>query len=146
MEKTKYGKYFVTELNAPEKSPEAAAKYALFANRILRLDHSIVEGSFQFTCSWYLHPNPGNSLGAHWHDCDEIIGFIGNNPENTGDLGGEIEFWFEDEMHIVTKSCLIFVPRNMKHCPLIVRRVDRPIFHFSTVTAGEYVAIRNEKE
>jgi hypothetical protein len=24
------------------------------------------------------------------------------------------------------------------HCPLIIRRVDRPIFHFSVVTGGTY--------
>lgn len=54
------------------------------------------------------------------------------------DLGGEVEFWLEDEQHILTKTSMIFVPGGMKHCPLIVRRVDRPIFHFSTVTEGRY--------
>ena len=26
----------------------------------------------------------------------------------------------------------------MKHCPLVLRRVDRPIFHFTTVTGHKY--------
>jgi hypothetical protein len=26
----------------------------------------------------------------------------------------------------------------MKHCPLIIRRVDRPIFHFTTGPGGKY--------
>ena len=69
----------------------------------------------------------------------EIIGFFGNNSEDPYNLGGEIEFWLEDEKHIITRSSLIFVPGGMKHCPLILRRVDRPIFHFSTVTSGQYV-------
>jgi hypothetical protein len=34
---------------------------------------------------------------------------------------------------------MIFVPAGMKHCPLIIRRVDRPIFHFTTVTGGRYI-------
>jgi hypothetical protein len=33
----------------------------------------------------------------------------------------------------------------MKHCPLMVRRVDRPIFHFSTLTSSQYGFIK-EKE
>jgi hypothetical protein len=33
---------------------------------------------------------------------------------------------------------MIFVPAGMKHCPLTVTRVDRPIFHFTTVTGHEY--------
>ena len=57
----------------------------------------------------------------------------------TGNLGGEVEFWIEDEKHMITRSCLIFIPGGMKHCPLLLTRVDRPIFHFSTVTSGEYV-------
>jgi hypothetical protein len=144
MAESKYGKYLVTELKAPQLTPEAAAKYSEFARRILRIDETITPGSFQMSCSWYLHPNPGNSPEPHRHDCDEIIGFIGNNPEDPSDLGGEVEFWMEDEMHIITKSCLIFVPKGMKHCPLVVRRADRPIFHFSTVTAGQYTQMKDE--
>jgi hypothetical protein len=55
-------------------------------------------------------------------------------------LGGEVEFWLEDEKYLLTKSCLIFAPKGLKHCPLRVIRVDRPIFHFTVVTGGEYVA------
>jgi len=99
--------------------------------------------------SWYFRP-PATPMpegsGPHTHDADEIIGFFGNNPQDPYDLGGEIEFWLEDEKHILTKSCLIFVPRGMKHCPLILRRVDRPIFHFTTVTSGQYELIKQEKK
>jgi hypothetical protein len=45
----------------------------------------------------------------------------------------------EDEKHILTRTSLIFVPARMKHCPLILRRVDRPIFHFTTVPGGRYI-------
>lgn len=144
MAESKYGKYIVTELKAPGSTPEAAAKYAQFAKRIIRIDENIVEGSFQMSCSWYLNPNLDNGPERHRHDCDEIIGFIGNNSENPSDLGGEVEFWLEDEQHIITKSCLIFVPKGMRHCPLIVRRADRPIFHFSTVNAGQWTPIKDE--
>jgi len=31
------------------------------------------------------------------------------------------------------------VPAGMPHCPLTLKRVDRPIFHFTVVTGGKYV-------
>ena len=73
------------------------------------------------------------------HDFDEVITFIGNNVEDPYDLGGEIEFWLEDEPQIITRSSIIFVPKGMKHAPLIIRRVDRPIFHTAMGTGGIYL-------
>jgi hypothetical protein len=58
------------------------------------------------------------------------------------DRGGEIELWLEDEQHIITRSSLVFIPKGLRHCPLRIRRVDRPIFHFSTVTDGQYKYIK----
>ena len=89
-------------------------------------------------CSWYRKPATTQMTTGHTHESDEIIGFFGSDPENPHDLGGEVEIWLEDEKHIITKSCLIFVPRGMKHCPLEIKRVDRPIFHFSTLNEGQY--------
>ena len=142
MSETKYGKYIVTELQAPDFPPEFVKKYAEFARRILWLDDNVVEGAFQMNCSWYFKPNDRfePSTKPHVHDTDEIIGFFGSDPEDPYNLHGEIEFWIEDEKHIITKSCLIFVPKGMKHLPLILRRVDKPIFHFTTVTGGQYVS------
>ena len=139
MSESKYGKYIVTDLKT-DFSAEFNAQYAKWATRILWMDDKVVEGAFQMNVSWYLKPQTGQKpLEAHTHDAGEIIGFFGNNHEDPYDLGGEVEFWLEDEQHMITRSCLIFVPAGMKHCPLILTRVDRPIFHFSTVTSGEYV-------
>jgi hypothetical protein len=142
MAKSKYGKYIVTELKDPNTDPEIVARYAQWATRILWMDDSVVKGAFHINCSWYRKPNDTHLDEGHTHDADEIIGLFGSNPEDPHDLGGEIEFWLEDEKHIITRSCLIFVPAGMKHCPLIMRRIDRPIFHFSTVTSGQYEVIK----
>jgi hypothetical protein len=138
---SKYGKYIVTELKT-DFSEEFNAAYAKWATRILWMDNKVVEGAFQMNCAWYLRPQTETGeqpLQAHTHDEDEIIGFFGNNHEDPYDLGGEIELWLEDEQHMITRSSLVFVPAGMQHGPLIIRRVDRPIFHFSTVTGGQYV-------
>jgi hypothetical protein len=145
MTESKYGKYIVTDLKSPH-SPEQVARYAQWATRILWMDDKVVDGAFQMNCAWYLRPPATptpESSGSHTHDTDEIIGFFGNNPEAPYDLGGEVEFWLEDEQHILTRTCMIFVPGGMKHCPLKILRVDRPIFHFSTVTSGQYKLIKD---
>jgi hypothetical protein len=140
MSSNKYKKCIVTELKAPESSPEQVARYAEFARRILWMDNNVVEGAFQMNCSWYLRPTKGISE-PHSHEYDEIIGFFSSNPEDPYELDGEIEFWLEDEQYFLTKTCMIFVPAGMKHCPLILKRVDRPIFHFTTVNGGQYKPI-----
>jgi hypothetical protein len=33
---------------------------------------------------------------------------------------------------------MIFVPAGVKHCPLYIKRVDRPIFHYTVVTSPLY--------
>jgi hypothetical protein len=128
----KYAKYFLTDVKMPPAgTPEAAqaAEYAKFATRMTLLDGNIIEGAFQFGLSWY-YKSPHQPLPAHTHDFPEILGFYGSDPYNPRDLGGEVEFWIEDEKHIMTESFLVFIPAGMKHCPLKINRIDRPIFHF----------------
>ena len=139
MPKTKYGQYVVTELKIPPEKQRIAAEYAKFATRILWLDENVVPGAFHMNTAWYLKPNTAVEPKSHTHDTDEIIGFFGSNPADPHDLGGEVEIWLEDEKQIITRSAMLFVPAGMKHCPLILRRVDRPIFHFTTVTGGQYI-------
>ena len=145
MAETKYGKYIVQELKAPF-SEEYNNDYAKWAKRVLWMDDKVVEGAFQMNVSWYLKAQEGQvPLEAHTHDPNEIIGFFGNNHEDPYDLGGEVELWLEDEKHLITRSSLIYIPGGMKHCPLILRRVDRPIFHFSVVTAGTWEMLNPEE-
>jgi mannose-6-phosphate isomerase-like protein (cupin superfamily) len=138
MPDTKYGNLIVTELKAPANIMAALPQYARLGKRILWIDTNVVKGSFQMNCSWYLHPSD-RSPAPHAHDVDEIIGFFGNNPDDPWNLGAEIEFWMEDQQFIINKSALFFVPAGVKHCPLLIRRVDRPVIHFSVVTSSEYI-------
>lgn len=142
MMESRTAKYIVSQLKPDLFDNDFNERYAKWAKRVLWLDNTVVDGAFQMNCSWYMKPSDQSSAAGkgHTHDCDEILGFFGSNPDNPNDLGGEIEFWLEDEKHIITKSSLVFIPKGMKHCPLIIRRVDRPIFHFSTVTDGTYVS------
>ena len=136
---SKYGKYVVTELKMPEEQQKIDAEYSKYANRILWMDENVVEGAFHVNASWYLKAATTLANEPHVHDTDEIIGFFSSDPSNPHDLGGEVEIWLEDEKQVITKSAMIFIPAGMNHCPLILKRVDRPIFHFSIVPSGRYV-------
>jgi hypothetical protein len=134
----KTSKYVVTELKMPEHQQKIAADYAEYATRILWMDDRVVEGAFQMNTAWYLRAANTLEDKPHVHDSDEIIGFFGSDPDHPHDLGGEIEIWLEDDKHVIDKSAMIFVPAGMVHCPLVLTRVDRPIFHFTAVTGHRY--------
>lgn len=138
MAKSKYGKYIVTEPKAnivkPPWSPQGE-----IPGRIAYIDNEVVEGAFYMECVWLMPgitPPPEvdvseRGVKAHTHDYDEILGFFGTDFKNHRDLCGEAVLWLEDEKHIINKSCLVFIPKGMKHCPLYFTRIDKPIFHFS---------------
>lgn len=128
MAEKKNAKYIVTELKWPVSNPEFEEAYAKWAKRLLFMSNNVVEGAFNVMCSWYLGIPP-EPLAAHSHDNGEIIAFFGSNPEDPYNLNGEIEFWLEDERFDLTRSCIIYVPGGMKHCPMVIKRVDKPILH-----------------
>jgi hypothetical protein len=127
----------------PEEKKKIAADYSKYATRILWMDEDVVKGAFHMNTAWYLKAAATLENTPHVHDTDEIIGFFGNDAANPHDLGGEIEIWLEDEKQVITKSALLFVPAGMKHCPLVLKRVDRPIFHFTIVPGGRYIKDEN---
>jgi hypothetical protein len=141
MAELKYQKYILTDLKLPEatQKTDKEHKYAERATRILWLEDEIIEGAFSVICSWYWKATEEEGTPSHTHDFDEVIGFFGSDPQNPHDLGGEVEFWLEDEKYILTKSCLIFAPRGLRHCPLRVMKVDRPIFFLAISTTSKYV-------
>jgi hypothetical protein len=112
------------------------------AHRIVYLDSETVPGAkFYAEALWFWprqikpEPQPGDEAGVkpHTHPFPEMIAFFGTNPDDIHDLCGEIELWIDGEQHIITKSFVAFIPAGVVHCPLKIRRIDRPIFHF---TAG----------
>ena len=102
------------------------------------LDKEVVpETDFYLEGLWFwprkpdLNQKPG--VPEHVHDFDEVISFFGSNPDDLHDLGGEVELWIDGEKSVLNKSFMAYVPAGVKHCPITVKRVDRP---FSTLPPG----------
>ena len=141
---SRYSDYVISDLIIPDEKKSIASDYNKYARRILWMDEHVVPGAFHMNTAWYLKEAQTLENVPHTHDVDEIIGFFGNNSDDPWDLGGEIEIWLDDEQHIITRSVMLFVPAGLKHCPLILRRVERPIFHFTTVPGKQY--LKDEKQ
>jgi quercetin dioxygenase-like cupin family protein len=141
----KYDKYFMTEIKLPAGKKKFADEYAGTYAHLAWLDSNKIKGAFYTEVVWYYKPRK-NIVGAHTHDFDEVIAFFGSDPYNIRDLGGEVELWMGGEKHIITKSCLVFVPKGIEHCPMSFNRVDRPIFHFTAGTGGKYISSIEREE
>jgi hypothetical protein len=58
----------------------------------------------------------------HKHEYEEVFLFLGTDPQDTTDLGAEIEFWLgqgeERDKVVLTTSSAVYVPPNLVHFPL----------------------------
>lgn len=139
MAQLKYQKNILTDLVLPDDVQARQSEYNKRATRILWLEDFIVKGAPSIITSWYWKATDEEGTPSHTHDFDEVIGFFGSDTKNPNDLCGEVEFWLEDEKYVLTKSCLIFCPTGMRHCPLRVVRVDKPIFFLAVSITSKYL-------
>ena len=137
---SEHDKYIIT---TPRPASMTHYKLPLDVRRsVTWMDSSLVEGACNMECVWYYQPfeGPGHHVE---NDTTEILGFFGTNKDDPEDLGGVIRFRFEDEWITLTKSCLIFIPQGMWHCPFIVDEVRTPIFHIAITPQRMYAKRRN---
>jgi hypothetical protein len=151
MAESKYGKYILTEDRMPPFPPamvdamEAQEREGATLDRtmLLGIMDSIVPGCSLFAGCEILWGLPGGKPVEieipHQHEFDEVIGFVGTNRNYPRELGGEIEVLMGGERHTVTKTCLIFVPKGVNHCPITFKRIDTPIVMFEAANDPEYV-------
>ncbi len=81
----------------------------------------------------------------HAHPCYEILAFIGGNPLNIRDFGGEVELMLGDEKHIINSTCFVVIPPGLPHCPLNFKRVDKPFMFMVILTMGKYATLPKEQ-
>lgn len=153
MAESKYGKYICTELKEEVRLKEAeVAPDKRIMDHIIWMDNEVIPGAFYSEVVWFwpgrigppeeMRKRPG--LLAHSHSFDEVLAYLGTDPKDPQDLGGEIEFWLEDQQFNLTQSFMVYIPAGMKHCPLKHITIDRPIVHF-TMGPGQMYE-KDEKE
>lgn len=112
------------------------------ADHMIWLRGNDLEG-LDATIAWGLCSQAGISrrgIGAHAHPADEILVYLGLDPQNPDDLGAKIEVDLgeEHERHLIDKPSAIICPAGLPHMPSVTHWVDRPYAFFAISLAGEH--------
>jgi hypothetical protein len=108
-----------------------------FLQLLLYLDGVRLKGAPYMETVWFKTAND-TGPAPHEHDFDEFIGFMGTDCAHPEELGATLRFYIGDEPVTVTKSCLVYIPRGVRHSPIIIPEMERPIIHFSGGNGGDY--------
>jgi hypothetical protein len=137
MPSSKYQKYVLKNPKVISSPRKAATISVIGINEELMSAFQKIDCNFNFvavTAPYVLSDPP------HKHDCDELLFFISADPNNTVDLGGEVEIALGDdwEKHTITTSAIICLPKGVQHCPVYVKKVDKPFYFGHLLLASKY--------
>jgi hypothetical protein len=94
-----------------------------------------------FTWGYYTEPGLWHRGGeAHTHPEEEILLFVGLDPDNINYLGAELELGMgeDQERHVFNTPTVAICPKGFPHLPLITRWVDRPYGFIVVCLSGEH--------
>ncbi|HLA82511.1 MAG TPA: hypothetical protein VJP78_12965 [Thermoleophilia bacterium] len=79
----------------------------------------------------------------HAHDFDMYLHFMSFDPDHMDVLDADIEIGLgpEQEIHEINSPSSVFIPKGMIHCPLVFKRVGKPIFFIHTSIAPKYLKL-----
>jgi hypothetical protein len=76
---------------------------------------------------------------AHKHPHDQWIFLIGTS-DNFVEFDADIEFGLDKKLYQINYPFYAYIPSGMYHCPLIVKRVGKPIIFIDVRVADEKTA------
>ncbi len=145
MAKAKYQKYVLKEpkVTLPPRKPTSVPAFGLSEELMSGIKKLDCNFNFVGILAPHVLVDP-----PHKHDCDEILFFISADPKNPVDLGGEVEIALgeEWEKHVITTSAIICLPKGLNHCPVYVKKVDRPFYFGHLLLASKYGSNASLKE
>jgi hypothetical protein len=70
-----------------------------------------------------------DTLGGetHSHAHDQWIFLIGGNSKNFLEFDADCEMLLGDKVRKINYPCYFFIPKNTPHCPLVIKRVGKPL-------------------
>jgi hypothetical protein len=117
MPDTKYGKCFKS-IDLIREIPYYTGKSIVAHNGELDADCSI---------GYHCISKPISFDEPHSHNFAEMLCFIGGDPRDITGLGAEVEFTIGGEKHLINTATVVSIPPKVKHCPIIIRNVEKPI-------------------
>lgn len=139
MVQSKYEKYVVKK-PAYEVTPKFEVKGRIPAMTLMS-GNLVPEVKMYIETGWVLGmPDPNPHIGEHAHDYDEIILHLGTDPSHPEDLGGEIEIGIDGQPVMINSTSAIYVPKGVKHGPLIWKRFDKPHLEMTIMIGASTLA------
>ncbi len=125
----KYGKYIVTDL---------FKKIEYYTGSSYVAHNGELGGNI--TMAYHCVTKPKLFAMTHAHNFQEVLCFMGGNPLDITDFGAEVEIQLgaEHEKHVITKTSCVSIPPNLPHCPLNIKRVDKPIIFLEISNTPTY--------
>lgn len=153
MAESKYGKYFLTEPRLRRKAfnPRITTPKAV-------MQSGVHFNAGRFTMCWECVTQPMlMDPIPHSHDYDEYLAWMGGNAEDVFDFDAEIELFIgeEGERHIIDKSTVLYLPAGLVHCPIIYKRIGKPVLfnviafdpaYYDSPVSKKYFVRKGERE
>lgn len=126
MAETKYGKY-IYKYDSEFQHP--------LGPMLARMDNNTFTGCQFYMVHWimpgtdnHFEDRPYAGHPPHIHRDAELLFHIGTDPDNPMDLGGEAILYLgpELEKHVITESCVVWIPPNFIHAPWRPINTKRP--------------------
>ncbi len=116
----------------------------LYAEKRIWMEARDMEGfNACFSFGFVKKPSTFHPLeGAIVHPYDECLVFEGTKSDDILDLGAEVsvELGEEREEHVFTDPSVVLIPKGTPHGQVKVRKLDRPIAHYTIGLGPDYQA------
>jgi hypothetical protein len=121
-------KNVLREPNVVEFKPWQSMHASITSPMITALGGADVPGS-KLAIGFAYITTPETLGGAtHSHEeHDQWIFLIGGDGRNFLEFDAEAEMFLGDKVRKVDYSCYFFIPKGTPHCPLVIKRVGKPI-------------------
>jgi hypothetical protein len=130
-------KYIRTNTTRPSRHPQVTAPIPFLKSAEDYGDLGLHMSWKCITIPYVDEPEP------HYHDFPQFLAFLGGDPNNMLDLGGEVEMTLSEdgvtmEKHVLTTFATVFIPAGVFHCPLVFTRVDKPFVFYNFALTKQY--------
>jgi len=101
----------------------------------------------QYHIGWQVFTEASNMEEAHFHQGkDEYLFFMGANPMDMFDFEAEIDIMIGDdpdhmETYHINRPCVIRFPANVWHCPILFRKMKKPLLFQAAFQDGVWGTI-----
>jgi hypothetical protein len=134
MSESKYARYMTTDCIKPNKKGDRL----MMSTRQLE---QFGAGNFSMDCIYVVDPRVLNDKN-HKHTFDQYLCFFSANPDNAHDFDAEVEMFLgeEQEQVLITQPTVLHIPAGLHHCPLTVKKINRPLLFVDVALTSRYAA------